>query len=147
MLVNRYFGSKERLFAEVAALTMAAPVILTKEVLESSAPGEAMAAALVQLTEADTTPLDGFLIMHRSGSSKRAAAIGRIEIERHHQKTMTAALQGSLAEQRAAVVLSLVAGFQVMRQMIGLSALTDAKPKSLVKVLAPLFQQLIDGKP
>lgn len=29
--------------------------------------------------------------------------------------------------------------------MIGLSALADADPKDLVKILAPLLQQLIDG--
>jgi hypothetical protein len=42
-------------------------------------------------------------------------------------------------------VLSLIAGFQVMRQMIGLSALARAEPKTLVKILGPMFQQLIEG--
>jgi hypothetical protein len=42
-------------------------------------------------------------------------------------------------------MLSLVAGFQVMRQMVGLSALAEAEPAALIKLLAPLFQQLIDG--
>jgi len=145
MLVNRYFGSKENLFAEVIAQTMATPVILTPEILGSPRPGEAIAKALVELTRSGATPLDGFLIMHRSGSSRRAAEIGREQIEKHHLKTMTAALRGELAPQRAALVLSLVAGLQVVRQMIGLSALAKAKPADLVRVLAPLFQQLIDG--
>lgn len=145
MLVNRYFGSKEELFAEVSAQTMATPTILTREILESPTPGEDIAAALVGLTDAGATPLDGFLIMHRSGSSKRAAEIGREQIEKHHHKTMTNALSGPLAAQRAALVLSLVAGVQMMRQMIALPALADAKPKALVKLLAPLFQKLIDG--
>ena len=59
--------------------------------------------------------------------------------------TKTAALGGGLAPQRAALVLSIVAGFQVMRQMIGLSALSEADPAALTKLLAPLFQRLIDG--
>ena len=42
-------------------------------------------------------------------------------------------------------MLSLVAGFQVMRQMIGLSALAEAERSDLIKVLAPLFKQLIEG--
>jgi AcrR family transcriptional regulator len=148
MLVNRYFGSKEQLFAEVVAQTMAAPIILTAAVLESPAPGEAIAAALVGLTSTVAAPLDGFLIMHRSGSSERAAEIAREQIQLHHQKTMTSALAGPAAAQRAAIVLSIVAGVQIMRQMIGLSALTDAKPTSLVKLLGPLFEQLINaGKP
>src|SRR6185295_9093009 len=131
MLVNRYFGSKEQLFAEVVAQTMDAPIILTPAILESDKPGEAIAAALVDLTGAESNPLDGFLIMHRSGSSRRAAEIAREQIEEHHHKTMTTALTGKLAPQRAAVVLAIVAGVQIMRQMIGLSALSKAKRKDL----------------
>jgi AcrR family transcriptional regulator len=143
MLINRYFGSKERLFAEVAAETMATPSILTQEIITSSRAGEEIATALIEQTKAGATPLDGFLIMLHSASSKRAAKIGCQQIERHHQKDMTAALSGALAPQRAALVLSLIAGYQVMRQMIGLSALANAEPKALVKILGPVFQQLV----
>jgi AcrR family transcriptional regulator len=146
MLVNRYFGSKEQLFAEVVAQSMATPTILVPEVLNSPTAGHAIASALVSITEADATPLEGFLIMLHSASSRRAAEIGRAQIETHHQATMTAALAGALAPQRAALVLSLVAGFQVMRQMIGLSALAEAEPEDLVKILGPLFQRLLDGE-
>jgi AcrR family transcriptional regulator len=145
MLVNRYFGSKEQLFAEVLAATSAAPTILTRENLGSSNLPETIAATLVDITQAEDTPLEGFLIMLHSASSKRAAEIGREQIEKGHQKTLTSALAGDLAPQRAALVLSLVAGFQVMRQMIGLSALAEAERSDLIKVLAPLFKQLIEG--
>ena len=147
MLINRYFGSKERLFAEVMAETMASPSILTEKILTSTTPGEDLAAALVERTEADMTPLDGFLITLHSASSKRAALIGRMQLEKHHQKAMTSALTGELAPQRAAMILSLIAGFQVMRQMISLSALAKAKPETLVKILGPVFQQLVDAGP
>jgi AcrR family transcriptional regulator len=146
MLINRYFGSKERLFAEVTAETMLTPSILTREILNSPTPGRDLAAALIEQTKAGATPLDGFLITLHSASSKRAAKIGRMQIEKHHQRVMTAALRGDLAPQRAALVLSLIAGFQVMRQMFGLSALADADPEALLKILAPVFQQLVKGK-
>src|SRR6266851_4361544 len=146
MLVNRYFGSKEKLFAEVVAETIATPSILTREIVTSATAGEDIAAALVEQTESGATPLDGFLIMLHSTSSKRAARINRKLIEGSHQTAMTAALSGKLAPQRAALVLSLIAGFQVMRQMIGLSALGEAEPKELVKILAPVFQQLVEGE-
>ncbi len=145
MLVNRYFGSKEQLFAEVLAATAASPTILTPENLKSPALGHTIASVLMDITKAGDTPLEGFLIMLHSASSKRASEIGRAQIESGHQKTMTAALGGELAPQRAALILSLVAGVQVMRQMIGLSALAEADPKDLVKILGPLFQALIDG--
>jgi len=146
MLVNRYFGSKERLFTEVLAATAASPTILSKENLKKANLGETFATALVDITKSADTPLEGFLIMLHSASSKRAAEIGREQIEKGHQKTLTAALSGELVPQRAALLLSLVAGFQVMRQMIGLSALAEAMPADLIKLLAPLFQQLVDGE-
>jgi AcrR family transcriptional regulator len=146
MLVNRYFGSKEKLFAEVVADTMAAPDILAQEIIRSPAPGRDLAAALINETNAGTPPLDGFLIMFHSASSKRAAEIGRAQIEAHYHKVMTAALSGDLAPQRAALILSLIAGVQVMRQMIGLQALASAEPDDLVNILAPLLQKLVDGE-
>src|SRR5882672_5941043 len=57
MLVNRYFGSKERLFAEVIADIMARPIILTPQTLTSSAAAGEIAAALVRLTTAGGPPL------------------------------------------------------------------------------------------
>jgi hypothetical protein len=56
---------------------------------------------------------------------------------------IAAGLSGNLAPQRAAVMLALIAGFQLMRQMMGLTALAKAEPKALVKVLGPLFEQLL----
>src|SRR4051794_29036776 len=42
MLVNRYFGSKEQLFAEVLAGIMATPTILAEQNLTSPNPGREM---------------------------------------------------------------------------------------------------------
>jgi hypothetical protein len=122
-------------------------MILTPEILNAPGFAEGMASSLVGLTGSDETPLEGFQIMLRSASSARAAEIGRREIETHHLKTMADALSGDMVPQRAAMVLSLVAGFQVMRQMIGLKALSEADPAALVEILTPLFQQLIKGTP
>jgi AcrR family transcriptional regulator len=146
MLVNRYFGSKEQLFAEVIADVMARPMILTKGTLNSSTAGNEIAAALVGLTTAGGAPLDGFNIMLYSASSARAAEIGREQIEAHYHKMLTAAVRGEHAAQRAALVLAFVAGIQVMRQIIGLSALAECPPQVLVKILGPVLQLLMDGR-
>jgi AcrR family transcriptional regulator len=145
MLVNRYFGSKEQLFAEAVAESMATTTVLAPEIVKSGASGAAIAAALLGITKVGDTPLEGFQILLRSASSERAAQIGREQIERHHHKNITAALNGELASQRAAVMLSLIAGVQLMRQMIGLSALAKADPKMLIKVLGPIFDLLLSG--
>jgi len=144
MLINRYFGSKEGLFGEVVAATMAEPVILTAENLNSPRLGETIAAMLINITRSGDTPLDGFLIMLHSTASVRASEIGREQIEQGHQKTLATALKGRLASERAALVLAIVAGVQVMRQMIGLPALAKADPDTLIKLLAPIFQHLVE---
>jgi AcrR family transcriptional regulator len=141
MLVNRYFGSKERLFAEVVADIMTTPIILTPETLVSAHAGDDMADALVRITTADGAPLDGFQIMWRSASSPAAAAIARREIDAHYHKTLTAALPGPHASERAALLLAVVAGVQIMRQMIGLEALASCPPEVLTELLRPVFRE------
>lgn len=145
MLVNRYFGSKEQLFAEVVADIMSRPIILTDERLASARGDDGVAEALVELTAAGGAPLDGFRIMLRSASSATAAAIGREQIEAHYYKALASALSGAHAEQRAALVLAIVAGVQIMRQMIGLTALARCPPATLVQILRPVFHQLWSG--
>lgn len=143
MLVNRYFGSKEQLFAEAIAASMATTSVLAPEIVKPNPSAEAIAAALVGITKHGDAPLEGFQIMLRSASNERAAEIAREQIERHHQKNIAATLSGVLAPQRTGVLLALIAGFQMMRQMVGLPALAKAEPKALVKVLAPLIAQLL----
>jgi AcrR family transcriptional regulator len=146
MLVNRYFGSKEQLFAEVVAGIMTAPIILADDRLKSARGGDEMASALVDVTAAGGAPLDGFRIMCRSAASPRAAEIGREQIEAHYQKALTSALPGEHAAVRAALLLAFVAGVQIMRQMIGLSALATCPPAVLSQILGPVFQQLWTGE-
>jgi AcrR family transcriptional regulator len=145
MMVNRYFGSKERLFAAVIAQIMTEPIILTQTNIDAPDFAARMAAALVDITRAGATPLDGFLIMLHSASSRQAAGISREQIENYYHRALTAALGGDLAPERAGILLAVVAGVQVMRQLIGLSALADADPDDLKTILEPVFQQLLSG--
>jgi AcrR family transcriptional regulator len=143
MLVHHYFGSKEQLFSEVVARKVATPIILSQENIASGKPGEALATALIKMTNADQKPEDGFLVFLHSASTRRAAEITRQQIEQHQYKSVASVVRGAHAAERAALVLAIVAGVQIMRQMIGLSPLAKAEPKSLVKVLAPILQELI----
>jgi len=142
MLVNRYFGSKEKLFAEVCADTMREPVILSSENLADPDFPAAFARALVEVTAPGATPLDGFLVLLHSASSPRAAEIGREWIRKGHQATLEDAIGAPLARERAAIALSLVAGLQVMRQMMRIDALADADPADLEAILTPLVRAL-----
>ncbi|EJN02131.1 TetR/AcrR family transcriptional regulator [Phyllobacterium sp. YR531] len=146
MLINRYFGSKEELFAEVLALANKKPIIATPETLHSSNRVELISKALLQVTRPGATALDGFLIMLRSVSNERAVQAARDVIEGHHQKNVTDALSGADAPQRAAMLLSLVAGVQIMRQVIELEALGQNFDKELEDLLKRLITDLIDEK-
>jgi AcrR family transcriptional regulator len=147
MLVNRYFGSKEQLFAEVVADTMSGKTVITDELGENANIAEYLVDGMLATTRPGETPLDGTLMMIRSSSSQRAADIGKRQIEKQHHRRVAAALKGEHAEERAALILSLIAGVQFMRQMMKLSALANADTATLRKLLVPVMQQLIEPKP
>lgn len=143
MMVNRYFGSKEQLFAEVVEDTMTQGSLIAGGIMDQPEPGKALARALVKMTRADATPMDGFLITFHSASSPLAAEIGRDKIAAHHLETVAASLQGTQRAERAALILAMISGFQVMRQMIALPALADADEDELTELLGTVFERLI----
>jgi len=144
MLVNRYFGSKEKLFAEVVVDTMRDPVILSPDNLRAPGFAAALARSLVEVTAPGATPLDGFLIMLHSASSPRAAEIGREAVAHGHQSTLEGMLGGANAAERAGLFMALVAGLQAMRQMMELPSLAAADPADLERLLIPVVRALID---
>ncbi len=146
MMVGRYFGSKEGLFGEVVSDTMRDPVILSAANLAAPDIARAFAEAMVGLTGADARPLDGFLILFRSTSSPVAARIARERIAAAHQTAAESVIHGADAAERAAIFLSIVAGFQMMRQMLQLSPLVDAKPALLADLMTPVFAAILDRR-
>ncbi|HEX3447822.1 MAG TPA: TetR family transcriptional regulator [Isosphaeraceae bacterium] len=140
MMVNRYFGSKEQLFAEVVDNMQSTKSILTGH---AGTLGQEAAAALA------ATPargLDGFLLLLRSSSNPQAVTIIHDAIERNFQAPLAAMLPGANAGERAAVLLSIIAGIQLMRQVFRLDALALESPEAqsvLARELEALFDQLI----
>ena len=143
MMVNRYFGSKEGLFGEVVTDSMRDPIILTPENMAAPDMARVFAEALVGITARDAEPLDGFQILFRSTGSETAARIARERIEHAHQAAATSVVGAGHPSERAALFLSLVAGFQLMRQVMGLDALAKADPAVLVDLLTPLIAEVL----
>lgn len=119
------------------------PIILSQDNLARADLPRAFAEALVGVTAQDRTPLDGFLILFRSTSSPTAARIARERIAEIHHATATAAISDGHASERAALFLAVVAGVQMMRQMLQLTPLTKAEPAVLVDLLTPVIASLI----
>ena len=146
MMVNRYFGSKGALFVEALRQTMTGESVIAGGIMDNPAPGRALARAVVRMTRPGEVPLDGFRMAAHSASSPVATAVGKQMIESHALATVSAALRGDHGPERAALILSMISGFQGMRQMIGLSALADADEDTLVELLAGVFDGLISAK-
>ena len=146
MMIGRYFGSKEGLFGEVVTDSMRDPIILSEGNLGRADLPRAFAEALVGVTTQGQTPLDGFLILFRSTTSETAARIARERIAQVHHATAIAAIAGGHASERAALFLAVVAGVQMMRQMLELEPLAKAEPGLLVELLTPVIASLIQPR-
>ncbi|MFI2228705.1 TetR/AcrR family transcriptional regulator [Nocardia testacea] len=140
MLVNRYFGSKEQLFVEAVDTAFAPRTVLSDDLDTLSAD---VAARLVERTSPESEHLDPFLLMLRSASNPRAAEIVRAGIERHAGRYLRDLLEGPDADERAMLAHSLIAGFWLMRKMIGSTALVRADPAELARRLQDLLDVVI----
>jgi AcrR family transcriptional regulator len=149
MLVNRYFGSKEKLFEEVVESTLAVPGILRTEIAKSGGDmarlSRVIAAEVVAPSTRERTPLDGILLLIRSASNPQAAAILR-ESARRHLRPLVEVLPGEDVAERAALFLSVVVGFLLMGRVIALPALADVQTPGLAAHLQALFTGLLDPK-
>jgi AcrR family transcriptional regulator len=138
MLVNRYFGSKEGLFAEVVEVSLAERTVLgdNRETLAHD-----VAVALVRRTAPDADNLDPFLLALRSAPNPRAAQILRAGIEKHVERH---ALEVSGAGRaNVAIALALINGFWLIRKVTGSTALNEADDAELIETLERLFRVLL----
>ncbi|MGW5150776.1 TetR/AcrR family transcriptional regulator [Rhodococcus koreensis] len=136
MLVNRYFGSKEQLFTEAVDTAFAPRTVLSDN--PATLAGD-VAARLVERTAPESEHLDPFLLMLRSASNPRAAEIVRAGVEKHAGRYLSELLEGPDADERAMLAHSVIAGFWLMRKMLGSNALVTADPDELTRRLEALL--------
>jgi AcrR family transcriptional regulator len=141
MLVNRYFGSKEQLFAEAVESSFATPVFIAEN---PQAIAREAAAALVARSDPAAEELAPFLIMLRSASNPRSAEIVRDAIERHVGRRLARQLPEPGRELRSDVVLSVISGVLLMRRVVGTRALNGRNPDQLVELLEAVFGVVVD---
>lgn len=141
MLVNRYFGSKEQLFAE-AVETSFAPAVFIAE--DPGAVARDAATALVARSASGADDLAPFLIMLRSASNPRSAEVVRDAIERHVGRRLAGLLPVPGRGIRSDVVLSVISGVLLMRRVVGTRALNECDAEQLVDVLEAVFEAIIE---
>jgi len=84
------------------------------------------------------------LIMLRSAGNESAAKILRAKFAKHFGKPLANILPGDRPGERAAMFLAIIAGVQVMRQVVRMPGLIDAEPTVLSDRLRALFEVLVE---
>jgi AcrR family transcriptional regulator len=141
MMVNRYFGAKEQLFAEAVEVAFTPPKVIVED---ATALARDSAAALVARTEPDADGLEPFLIMLRSLSNPRAAEIVRDGIERHVGARLARQLPEPGRQLRTELMLSVIAGVLLMRRVVATGELSATEPAELVDLLDAVFASVIE---
>ncbi len=133
-LVNRYFGSKEGLFAEVIKRALDMGHLLG----EGRADLARHLARVVVYGEKDApdgllTPL--LLLLH-SAAEPRAIELFRRDLDRTQLRLLAERIGGDEAAVRAAMVLAQLIGFAVLHHVLRPEALADARGEELVTLLS-----------
>jgi AcrR family transcriptional regulator len=137
MMINRYFGSKEGLFAQAVDRAFGPRTVVGDE-----PPGLAhsIARTLAERTAPGAEGLDPFLLLLRSASDPEATNIVRQGVEAHVGARLAGLLGGPDADVRAQLGLALVAGTWLLRSVVGTAALAEADDRRLADILADMLR-------
>ena len=139
-LVNRYFGSKETLFAEVMGKAVGIDALLEGPRADF---GARLAAYLVG-KDKTAGNFDPMLAGLRSATSETALAAVRDVMESEMASKLAGWLGGRGARERAALIVATMAGFDLMRSIVAASGLDRRRDKDLRTLLARAIQSYVD---
>ena len=139
-LVNRYFGSKGRLFSEA--------------VLNSDFASELDRSVMDRLCALMSTPLDApardrevLTAIVRSAASDEARTAIRDFLQRDAIERVSASLEVPDAEVRAAVIVALALGVQMTREVFGVASLVGADPERISRLFAATIAIIAGREP
>ncbi len=138
-LISRYFGSKEGLFAAAIPPRMTLGSLLHGDM---ACFGQRVAAAAVQKTTA--VGFDPMIALLRASSSPDAVPSLRQALNAQVLEPLAAHLSGPNRAERAALIAALIAGFDLVTRVLGLSACSAEGTAGLETSLAESIQRLVD---
>ena len=139
-LVNRYFGSKLGLFEETVAESFTVGDLL---VGDRATLGTRLAR---YLTRPRPDGFDPTLVLLRTAASPEAGGVLREALTEQVAAPLAAWLGGADGRERAGLVVAVLFGFALARDVVGLSVL-DGDREALAAHLGAVLQRLIDGAP
>lgn len=137
-LVNRYFGSKEGLFIEAIRDGFSiAPVL--------AGPRQEFGARVASyVLAADEGGLDPTQVLLRSAGLASATPLLRAALEREFLEPLARWLGGRDAALRAGLIVSVLSGVAIMRDVLAVKGLGPAATTALRREMARLLQQYVD---
>jgi AcrR family transcriptional regulator len=148
-LVMQFFGSKEELFAAVMSIT---PRSLSgfSEAFEGShaTAGERVTRAFLNLWDGDAADSEPLIAMLRAAVSNEQSSIQlRGFLESRVSEALAPRLEGDEdATIHAALVASMLVGVIVGRRIVRVGTLADADFETLVRLIAPGVQAILDAR-
>ena len=139
-LVNRYFGSKPRLFAAAYAGGFRLQELLQGE---RSRLGERLARHVMRRRGPnDEAPL---MLLFHSATSEAALPMIRTALASRLITPLAMWLGGRDAKERAALIASHLLGLATLSVVLRVTALRQSHTEAIVRHVAPILQRYIDG--
>ncbi|MBO3745461.1 TetR family transcriptional regulator [Streptosporangiaceae bacterium NEAU-GS5] len=134
-LVNRYFGSKAGLFAEVVATESTVDAALLGD--PARLPARLAARTVRRMAAGDGDPI--VRIVDRAGMSPEIRAVLRARVESALVKAIEERLDGPHARERATLAAMVMLGAGSLRRLLGQDSFQDADPDVLEARLTAVF--------
>ena len=132
-LVNRYFGSKEGLFAEVIKRALDMGQLLRGGRADLA---DHLARVVVYGEDAPDGVLTPLLLLLHSAAEPRAIELFRRDLDRTQLRLLAEHIGGDDAAVRAAMVLAQLTGFAILHYVLRPEAFADARGEELVAILS-----------
>lgn len=138
-LVNRYFGSKLRLFEEAVPDTISVTELLPED--RAAFCRDFLFQAL-QVRSRGIPGFDPTLAMLRSSSNPDAAELVRVGMEGRLVKPIADWIGGEDAELRGLLITALLAGFSILRDVLGMKILSEEE-EALSRLVSEMLVVLV----
>jgi AcrR family transcriptional regulator len=136
-LVNRYFGSKEGLFAEVIERAFdIEPLLRGRRGNLADHLARVMVYGRGDAPDGVQMPFTALLLLLHSATEPRAVELFRRDLNRTELRLFAEHIGGGDAAVRAAMIVAQLTGFAIMHHVLRPEALADARGEELVALLS-----------
>lgn len=140
-LVNRYFGNKQTLFQEALTTQISFAPFFEGPKSEFGL----RIASVFATKEKHEENLDHTMALCKSLGTPELAEFLRDDVTERFIQEIAGYLDGANRDQRAALILSQLVGFDISRRIIGTPSLGPSHTDTVIRLLAQNIQALVDS--